>query len=134
MKLLVIDGESAVFELMSSRLQSSNDIIISGSGADGIRLARTMDPDIIILDVLSDSDGCRICRKIRMFSSVPILILLLSDNPGMVARSLDAGADDCMVKPVTSGVLFSRVGKLLRRSNTSAGFHLQRSESYYQTR
>ena len=133
MKLLIINDESGVFELMSSRLQSSNDIIISGSGSEGIRLARTMEPDIIIIDESPDSDGNRICRKIRMFSSVPILILSLSDNPGTVARSLDAGADDCMVKPVAGGVLFSRVNKLMRRFNSSSGFHLQRSESYFQT-
>jgi DNA-binding response OmpR family regulator len=63
-------------------------------------------------------NGWIVCKEIREFSDVPILILSAMDAPGMVANALDVGADDYLVKPVSSGTLVAHLNKLLRRSKS----------------
>lgn len=119
MKILVIDDDPAMTELLKLLLQpAATDVHAANSGPDGIKLARTINPDVIILDLMMpDMDGWEVCHNIREKSSVPILILSALDNPGMVARALDAGADDYLIKPVPSGVLIAHLQNLVRRSN-----------------
>jgi len=63
-------------------------------------------------------DGWQVCRSVRAFSNVPILILSAINDPGMVASALDAGADDYLVKPVPSAILVAHLNKLIRRTGT----------------
>ncbi len=71
--------------------------------------------------MMPEMDGWEVCKAIREFSNLPILILSALDNPGMVAAALDAGADDYLIKPVPSGVLIAHINNLLRRSRLEAG-------------
>jgi two-component system KDP operon response regulator KdpE len=78
-------------------------------------------PDVIILDLMMpDMDGYEVCAKIRDFSIVPILVLSALDMPGMVSKALDAGADDYLIKPVTSSILIAHLNNLVRRANAPA--------------
>jgi DNA-binding response OmpR family regulator len=75
-----------------------------------------VNPDVIILDLyLPEKDGSQVCRDIREFSNTPILILSIFNNPDEIARALDEGADDYLIKPVPSGVLIAHLKKLIRR-------------------
>ena len=65
-------------------------------------------------------DGWQVTESIRKFSSTPILILSVLDNPGLVARALDKGADDYLVKPVPSGILIAHINNLTRRRVTTS--------------
>lgn len=120
-KILAIDDDIGMTELLSLLLTpASSEIITANTGQDGIELARKNKPDIIILDLmLSELNGWAVCKKIRSFSDVPILILTAMDTPGCVAQALDVGADDYLVKPVSSGTLIAHLNKLLRRSKIS---------------
>jgi DNA-binding response OmpR family regulator len=60
-------------------------------------------------------DGWQVCGQLRTFSQIPILVLSALDNPGNVAAALDAGADDYLVKPASSGLLIARINMLTRR-------------------
>jgi DNA-binding response OmpR family regulator len=72
---------------------------------------------VIVLDLyLSDKDGSNVCRDIRAFTDTPILILSVFNKPDAIARALDEGADDYLIKPVPSGVLVAHLKKLIRRS------------------
>ena len=119
MKVLVIDDDPAFTDLLKILLEpASSNVIAANCGVDGIDLAKSSLPDIIILDLMMpEMDGWEVCRSIREFSPVPILILSALDSPGMVAAALDAGADDYLIKPVTSGVLIAHINKLVRRNN-----------------
>ncbi len=120
-KILVIDDDIGMTELLSLLLApASSEIITANNGQDGIEYAKKMSPDIIILDLMMpEMHGWTVCQHIRAFSDVPILILSSMDAPGSVAQALDVGADDYLVKPVSSGALIAHINKLLRRSKVS---------------
>jgi DNA-binding response OmpR family regulator len=131
-KALAIDDDPAMTELLALLLKSHGlEIYTSNSGEEGMQLIHTIDPDIIILDLMMPGlDGWQICREIRSFSKVPIIILSALDNPGMVASALDAGADDYLIKPVPSGVLIAHLNNLTRRANAeNNGVDLHRHTS-----
>jgi DNA-binding response OmpR family regulator len=118
MKILVIDDDPAMTELLKLLLQpTASSVSTANSGMDGVKLAKKNSPDVIILDLMMpEMDGWQVCNEIRKTSRVPILILSALDTPGMVARSLDAGADDYLIKPVPSGVLIAHLNNLVRRA------------------
>jgi two-component system KDP operon response regulator KdpE len=120
-KILVIDDDIGMTELLSLLLApASSEIITANSGPEGIELARKHAPDVIILDLMmSEMNGWIVCKQIREFSNTPILILSAMDAPGMVAQALDVGADDYLVKPVSSSTLIARLNKLVRRARVS---------------
>jgi DNA-binding response OmpR family regulator len=118
-KAIAIDDDPAMTDLLSLLLKSHGlEIYTSNNGEEGLQLVRAIDPDIIILDLMMPGkDGWEVCREVRSFSNVPIIILSALDNPGMVASALDAGADDYLIKPVPSGVLIAHLNNLTRRAN-----------------
>jgi two-component system response regulator MtrA len=120
-KILVIDDDTAITELMSMLLKTFGfDVITTNIGAQGIQLARDTNPNVVLLDLMMpDVDGWQVCKSIRQTSNVPILVLSAINDPRMVASVLDVGADDFLVKPVPSGVLVAHIKKLIRRNTGS---------------
>lgn len=118
-KVLAIDDDAATTELLSLLLATHGfEVLTANDGKTGVELTHRESPDVIILDLMMpDMDGWQVCKAVRAFSQVPILILSALDSPGKVASALDAGADDYLVKPVPSGVLVAHLLSLVRRSN-----------------
>jgi len=119
--VLAIDDDHAITELLSIILRSHGfDVITANNSEDGLRLIAEKSPNVITLDLMMpDINGWEMCEKIRTFSKIPILVLSAINDPAMVAKVLDAGADDFIVKPVPSAVLIARLNMLLRRSSGS---------------
>ena len=119
MRVLAIDDDPAMTELLTLLLKTHGfEIATANSGLAGIKLIRTTQPDVVILDLMMPAmDGWQVCTQVRTFSNVPILIFSALDSPGMVASALDAGADDYLVKPVPSGVLVAHLNTLARRAS-----------------
>ena len=119
--VLAIDDDYAITELLSIILRSHGfDVITANNSEDGLRLITEKSPNVITLDLMMpDINGWEMCEKIRSFSKIPILVLSAINDPAMVAKVLDAGADDFIVKPVPSAVLIARLNMLLRRSSGS---------------
>ena len=117
--VLAIDDDYAITELLSIILRSHGfDVITANNSEDGLRLIAEKSPNVITLDLMMpDINGWEMCEKIRAFSKIPILVLSAINDPAMVAKVLDAGADDFIVKPVPSAVLIARLNMLLRRSS-----------------
>jgi len=118
-KILVIDDDVAITELMSMLLRTHGfEVFTTNFGAEGIRLTAEKMPDVVLLDLMMpDQDGWQVCKSIRGFSNIPILILSAINDPSIVASVLDAGADDFLVKPVPSGVLVAHIRKMVRQSD-----------------
>lgn len=117
-KVLVIDDDPATTELLKLILTPHGfEVFPAHSGEEGIRLTRERTPDVIILDLMMPGmDGWEVCRRLRDFCQTPILVLSALDTPGHVAAALDAGADDYLVKPASSGLLVARLNVLIRRA------------------
>ena len=117
-EVLLIDDDPDL-SIMLRTLLRGQDFQIQAvfAGEEGIQACRETQPDVVILDILMpEMDGWEVCEHIREFSEVPILILSALGSPGSVARALDAGADDYLIKPIHASLLASRLRTLVRRS------------------
>ncbi|GAB4420401.1 MAG: hypothetical protein Kow002_08720 [Anaerolineales bacterium] len=116
--ILTIDDDAAITELLSMLLQTHGyEVLTANSGEAGIRIIEDKKPDVVILDLMMPGmDGWQVCKQTRKISNVPILILSALDDPSMIASALDAGADDYLVKPVSSNILVAHINKLIRRT------------------
>jgi len=120
-KILVIDDDTAVTDLLSVLLRSQGfDVTATNSSSDGLGYVRDNEPDLIILDLMMpEIDGWEVCRSVRAFSQVPIIVLSALNDPSMVASVLDAGADDYLTKPTPSRVLVAHINRLIKRNETN---------------
>lgn len=117
-RILVIDDDAAMTEMLKVTLEPrAFDVLTANTGEEGIEAAKNQDPDVIILDLFMPGvDGWQVCKAIRKYSQVPILVLSAINKPGTVAKALDEGADDYLIKPVPSGVLVAHLNNLIRRA------------------
>ncbi len=116
--VLIIDDDAAMTEMLKTVLEpKSFNVFTAHQIAEGLESVRTLGPDVVLLDLNMDGiDGWQACRKIREFSRVPILVLSVLNKPDAVAKALDEGADDYLIKPVSGGVLIAHLNNLIRRS------------------
>ena len=119
-KLLVIDDDSAVTDLLSLLLKSHGfEVGATNNSTEGLSMIRDDSPDVVILDLMMpDMDGWQICKAVREFSQVPIIILSALNDPSMIASVLDAGADDYLTKPTPSRVLIAHINRLINRTGS----------------
>lgn len=116
-KILVVDDEEKIVEVVRSYLESSGYTVYAAfSGSQALEMYEKINPSLIILDLmLPDLSGEEICRKIRRRSSVPIIMLTAKVEEEDVLKGLDIGADDYVTKPFSPRQLVARVGAILRR-------------------
>lgn len=115
--VLVIDDDRKLCGLLSDYLtQAGFEVTTAQCADDGLRLLRTRQPAIVILDVmLPGMDGFEACRAIRRFSSVPIIMLTARGEVTDRVVGLELGADDYMPKPFAPRELVARIQAILRR-------------------
>ncbi len=118
MKVLIIDDDVDMTDVLKLVLEGAGfDVVVNNSSIESIAVTRYHNPDVVILDLLMPGmDGWEVCKAIRRFSQIPILILSVFSRPGMIEQALDAGADDYLVKPVPRGVLVAHLNGLARRA------------------
>lgn len=117
-KLLVIDDDTAVTDLLSLLLRSQGfEVFATNNSTDGLNMIREIQPNLVVLDLMMpEMDGWEVCRSVRQFSQVPIIILSALNDPSMIASVLDAGADDYLTKPTPSRVLVAHINRLTKRT------------------
>ena len=116
--LLVIDDEPQVRRVVRNALaHDGTKILEAATGREGIDLAASSQPEIIILDLaLPDVSGADVCREIRGWSTAPIVVLSARHSDREKAAMLDLGADDYITKPFSTVELQARVRAHLRRA------------------
>ncbi|MBM4431802.1 MAG: response regulator transcription factor [Chloroflexi bacterium] len=121
-KILVVDDEPRVVRLVSEVLKAMGyQVIAAASGMPAIEMVALDQPDLVLLDILlpGSLDGYEICRRLREFSDVPVIMLTAKAQEGDVLRGFDVGADDYLTKPFSAKELVARVRAVLRRSQRS---------------
>jgi two-component system KDP operon response regulator KdpE len=121
--ILLIDDEPQILRALKTILASAHFRVISAvTGEEGIALAATQSPDVIILDLsLPDMDGISVCEQIREWSKTPIIVLSVRESERDKVMVLDKGADDYLTKPFNIEELLARIRVALRHSADSIG-------------
>jgi len=125
--ILVIDDEPQIRRVVTNAVKELTATVLeAATGNVGIDLAASRQPDLVVLDLgLPDLSGEQVCREIRKWSTMPILVLSARHSDREKADLLDAGADDYVTKPFSTIELQARVRALLRRArqttNDAAG-------------
>lgn len=117
-KILIVDDEPSIIDVLRYNLQQARyDVVTAWDGEQALALARSEQPDLIILDLmLPKLDGIEVCRALRKESDVPIIMLTAKDEEIDRVLGLELGADDYVVKPFSVRELLARVKTVLRRA------------------
>lgn len=116
-KILIIEDEVKIARFLELELKHEGyEVIISGEGREGLFKAINENVDLVILDImLPGLNGIEVCRRIRMESQVPIIMLTAKDDVTDKVAGLDTGADDYMTKPFAIEELLARIRVALNR-------------------
>ena len=117
--MLIVDDEARIRGALRQALEREvEEIFEASTGRDAIAIAEQKRPAVVIIDLgLPDMEGIEVCRTIRAWSSVPILVLSARTDEQEKASLLEAGADDYITKPFSTVELRARVHAAVRRSN-----------------
>jgi two-component system response regulator RegX3 len=123
-RILVVEDEPSIAESMQYALEIEGfDVFVAGTGREGIEQSQTLNPSLILLDVmLPESSGLDVCRQIRSTSDVPIIMVSARDAEADMVAGLELGADDYVTKPFSMRELVARVRAHIRRSARSGTF------------
>ena len=117
-RVLVVDDEPQIQRFLKPSLTAAGfDVVTAVTGAEALKAAATMAPDVIVLDLgLPDMDGKDVIGQIRGWSQVPIIVLSVREGERDKVAALDAGADDYVTKPFGMDELLARLRAALRRA------------------
>ena len=117
-KILVVDDEETMVRSLATLLSAEGyDVVTAADGPSGLEAARTHRPDLVVLDVmLPGLDGVEVCRQIRTWSTVPVIMLTAKTAEVDKVVGLEVGADDYVTKPFGPRELVARVKAQLRRA------------------
>ena len=120
-KILVIDDELQIRRFLKMSLTAYGfDVIEASSANEALMVLPGLQSDLIILDLgLPGMDGLEFLKKLREWSTTPVIILTVKDSEQDKILLLDSGADDYLTKPFSTGELLARIRVLLRRSNNT---------------
>jgi two-component system, OmpR family, response regulator MtrA len=121
-RLLLVEDDASIREIVSIGLSAAGfRLITAEDGRDGLAKARAGSFDVVILDVMLPSmDGFEVCREIRKFSRVPVVMLTARADLVDVVVGLESGADDYVKKPFELPELVARLRAVLRRTSAPA--------------
>jgi two-component system, OmpR family, KDP operon response regulator KdpE len=118
--ILVVDDEIQIRRLLQLTLEPSGyHLKFAATGNEGIIMAGTERPELLILDLgLLDMDGLAVLKRIREWSTFPVIVLSVRNTESDIISCLTAGADDYLIKPFRTGELLARVRTALRHRPT----------------
>ena len=116
--ILVIEDEPAIRKVFSISLESADyKMVECDNGKEGIRLAASVQPELILLDLgLPDIDGKDVITAIRQWTAVPIIVCSVRSANEEIIQAFHAGADDYVTKPFNSEILLARIHANLRKA------------------
>jgi DNA-binding response OmpR family regulator len=121
--VLVVDDEEPFAGVVASYLEREGmQVDMAFTGPDAIAKARSIDPDLVVLDVmLPGFDGIEVCLQLRTFTDAYVIMLTARDTEMDKVQALSVGADDYMVKPFSARELVARAKAMLRRPRSTMG-------------
>ncbi|MBR5229741.1 MAG: response regulator transcription factor [Firmicutes bacterium] len=118
--VLIIEDEKSICDFISKTLNSTGEYktASASNGKDGLAMITSTLPDLVLLDLgLPDMDGLDIIKKTREWSSLPIIVISARTQEKEKIMALDAGADDYITKPFSTGEMMARIRTAIRHNN-----------------
>lgn len=118
-KILIVDDEPRLVRLVSEVLKAVGfHVVAASNGQQALEMVALEQPDLVLLDIVLNPgiDGHEVCRRLREFSDLPVIMLTAKAQEADVLRGFDAGADDYLTKPFSAKELVARVRAVLKRS------------------
>ncbi|MBM2825619.1 MAG: hypothetical protein HW402_1283 [Dehalococcoidales bacterium] len=127
--ILVVDDEPSIIRFLRAILETQGyNVLAAINGAEALRVFEMEQPSLVILDIMMpEIDGFEVCRRLREWSQVPIIMLSAKADEIDKVKCLNLGADDYVIKPFGASELIARIKAVLRRGETSAGVPMQPS-------
>jgi DNA-binding response OmpR family regulator len=115
--ILLVDDEPLITDSLSYSLQREGiDVQVAADGASALQAIQDFQPDLVVLDLmLPDMNGLEVCRRIRVNSSVPVIMLTARGEEIDRVLGLEVGADDYLAKPFSFRELLARIRAIIRR-------------------
>ena len=119
--ILLVDDDAALLSTLSLNLRArGHDVLTADTGEGALDVARSTDPDVVILDLgLPDLPGTEVLRQLRVWSAVPVIVLSARHGSDDKVQALDLGADDYVTKPFGIDELMARLRAAVRRAGTA---------------
>src|SRR5437773_7662740 len=117
-RILIVDDERQITRLLGRGLTAKGyDVHVAADGEAALQTFGDWHPDLIITDLsMPNMNGLELCRRLRAFSEVPIIVLSVKGEERAKVEALDAGADDYVTKPFGIDELLARIRATLRRA------------------
>ena len=130
-KILIVDDDPSLLKALRIGLSARGDEVVTAhTGGDAVTQVALAVPDLVILDLgLPDVDGLEVCRRIREFSDVPIVVLSAYGDERRKVEALDGGADDFVTKPFGMAELEARLRVALRHGVALKGDGAEQSQT-----
>jgi two-component system, OmpR family, response regulator BaeR len=121
--ILIVEDDAKIADMMANYLRAQGHVVdIVANGLQGVEAVKRLPPDLLLLDLmLPGLDGMEVCRQVRAFSQVPIIMVTARIDEIDRLLGLEIGADDYVCKPFSPRELAARVKALLRRSDARGG-------------
>lgn len=120
-RILIVEDEKQIARFLELELKYEGyEVDVAYDGKSGLEMIHANHYHLILLDImLPQLNGMEVCRKVRKFSDVPIIMVTAKDEDEDIVRGLDLGAHDYITKPYSTEVLLARIRRLLKWSDTS---------------
>jgi len=117
-KIIVISSDLLMSDYLKTILDSQKFVVEAAEPTpDGIAETRKLSPDLFVVDELDSGMNIpNTCQTIRQYSIMPIMVISSNHKSGLVEQTLDAGADEYLIKPVPGSVLIAHLNTLARRA------------------
>ena len=121
MNILAVDDEPQILRALRTSLTArGHDVVTAPNGETALELLAANEADLVVLDLgLPGIDGVEVIRRLRSWSSVPVIVLSVRDAQADKVAALDAGADDYVTKPFAMDELLARMRAVLRRTGAA---------------
>lgn len=131
-RVLIVDDDPAIRKFIRANLEARDyEVLLAPDGEAALTLLEKEKPDLIILDIMMPNiDGFEVCRRVREWSQIPIIMLSARDGEMDKVKCLDCGADDYLTKPFSLKELLSRIAAVLRRSKSDSNESIQSKFQY----
>jgi len=126
-RILVVDDELSIIKFLRANLEAKGyEVLTAMDGAEALRIIEMELPDLVILDIMMPKmDGFEVCRRLREWSQIPIIMLSARGDEQDKVKCLDLGADDYITKPFGASELTARVSAVLRRTKKTTPTTIQ---------